>query len=80
MCCIANQEFTKADVIGYHYSMLAYQFMMNAQNAREVFGEGVMAGTRDELYTLAIRLAKAVSSPEEKLYTVWLVSARFVCL
>lgn len=54
--------------------------MVDALNAREVHGACVMANTRKQIYTLAIRLAIEVSSLDGILRTVRLVPARFAFL
>lgn len=80
MGCFASQEFTEGDVIGYYYGTLVYQFMVDMVNARGVHGEGLMAVTREQFHTSAIRLATDISSSDGILHTVWMVPAKFACL
>lgn len=60
--CIANQELTKRDVIGYYFGTLAYYFMVDALNAGGVHGECVIVVTRKQLHSLMIRTTKEVYS------------------
>lgn len=47
MGCFANRELTKRKVTGYSFGTPGYQFMVDALNVRDVFGNDVMAITRE---------------------------------
>lgn len=60
--------------------MLAYLFVANGLDSRDVYVEEVIAHTSDHLHSLAIRLGKEVSRSNGILYTVWLPPAKVACI
>lgn len=75
-----GRSLQKGDVIGYYYGTLVYRFTEDVLNARGVHGEGVMAFTREQFHTSAIRLAKEIFSSDGILHTVWLGPSKVACL
>lgn len=80
MGCVANQNFTEGEVIEQFYGTLVFQFNGDVLNARGIQEECRIVVSREPFHISAIRLAKEVSSSNEILYIICLLSARITCL
>lgn len=73
----ANEKLAVREIIGYYYGTAVYTSVADALNARVNEGRIVVAVTREQFYSPAMRLAEQVSSSDGKLHIFVLVSVRF---
>lgn len=65
------------ETIGFYCATLIYKTILEALNAGEVYGEGVMAVTSEWFDVSEIRLTKQVSCSDGKFYSFWMIPTRF---